>query len=108
MFYSVIGDGPLLAALQLNGTNQLQYIVANPLFYATSAAGIPPVDSLGMASSPTIRELVRDIRSPYIMQGAIGVERQLPARTKLALNYNNSHGVHQLISDNINAPLPRT
>jgi hypothetical protein len=108
MFYSVIGDGPLLAALQLNGTNQLQYIVANPLFYATSAAGIPPVDSLGMASSPTIRELVRDIRSPYIMQGAIGVERQLRARTKLALNYNNSHGVHQLISDNINAPLPGT
>jgi hypothetical protein len=108
MFYGVIGDGPLLNALQLNGTNQLQYIVANPLFYSTSAAGIPPVSSLGMAASPTIRELVRDIRSPYVMQGAIGVERQLPARTKVAVNYNNSHGVHQLIGDNINAPLPGT
>ncbi len=108
MFYSTTGDGPLLSALQLNGTNQLQYVVANPLFYSTSAAGIPAAASLGAAASPTIRELVRDIRSPYVMQGAIGVERQLPARTKLAINYANSHGVHQLISDNINAPLPGT
>jgi hypothetical protein len=108
MFYSVIGDGPLLNALQLNGTNQLQYIVANPLFYSTSALGIPPASSLGMAASPTIRELVRDIRSPYVMQAALSIERQLPGRTKVAVNYNNSHGVHQLISDNINAPLPAT
>jgi hypothetical protein len=108
MFYSVIGDGPLLAALQLNGTNQLQYIVANPLFYSTTAAGIPPINDLGAASSPTIRELVRDIRSPYVMQSSIGVERQLPGRTTVAVNYGNSHGVHQPISDNINAPLPGT
>ena len=108
MFYSVIGDGPLLAALQLNGANQMQYIVANPLFYSTSAAGVPASGTLGAAASPTIRELVRDIRAPYVMQGSIGVERQLPGRTTAALNYGNSHGVHQLISDNINAPEPGT
>jgi len=108
MFYGVIGDGPLLNALQLNGTNQLQYLVANPLFYSASAAGIPAASSLGAAASPTIRELARDIRAPYVMQGAISVERQLPGRTTVAVNYANSHGVHQLLSDNINAPLPGT
>ncbi|MDE3195521.1 MAG: hypothetical protein KGN84_04205, partial [Acidobacteriota bacterium] len=108
MFYSFIGDGPLLSALQLNGDNQLQYIVANPLFYSTGAAGIPPLSSLGMGVSPTVREIVRGIRAPYVMQGVVSVERQLPGRTKVAVSYANSHGVHQLLSDNINAPLADT
>jgi len=108
MFYSIIGDGPLLSALQLNGDNQFQYIVANPLFYATSYAGIPPVAGLGAAVSPTIRQLAPDIRAPYVMQAAVSVERELPGRTKVAVSYANSHGVHQLVSDNINAPIPAT
>jgi Carboxypeptidase regulatory-like domain/TonB dependent receptor len=108
MFYNIIGDGPLLNALQLNGTNQLQYIVANPLFFSASAAGLPPIGSLGIAASPTIRVLARDIRAPYVVQSGLSIERQLPGATTLALNYTNSHGVHQLIGDNINAPLPGT
>jgi hypothetical protein len=42
------------------------------------------------------------------MQAALSVERQLPGRTTVAVGYSNSRGVHQLISDNINAPLPGT
>jgi hypothetical protein len=36
------------------------------------------------------------------------VERQLPANTTLAVTYTNSHGLHILRSEDINAPLPGT
>jgi len=36
----------------------------------------------------------------------MSVERQLPKKTTLAVTYTNSHGLHELRSRNINAPLP--
>ncbi len=104
IFYDRIPDTLLLNAIKLNGTNQVQYTVANPLFFGAP----PPVSTLGAASNPTIQELVRDIRAPYLLQTAFGVERQLPGNTTVAVNYANSHGVHELLDNNINAPLPGT
>jgi hypothetical protein len=104
IFYSRISDSLLLNTLRLNGANQVQYTVPNPLFFGA----VPPIATLGAASNPTIQEMVRDIRSPYLMQTAVGVERQLPGNTTVALNYANSHVVHQLLDNNINAPLPGT
>src|SRR5206468_2942037 len=49
-----------------------------------------------------------NLRAPYILQSAIGIERQLPYNTTIALNYTSSHGVHQFRARNINAPLPGT
>jgi hypothetical protein len=46
------------------------------------------------------------LRAPYVIQSAIGVERQLPRNTTLAVNFTNSRGVHLLRSRDINAPLP--
>jgi hypothetical protein len=43
-----------------------------------------------------------------VIQSAIGVERQIPGNTTVSLTYTNSHGLHQLLSRNINAPLPGT
>ena len=42
------------------------------------------------------------------MQSALGFERELPRNTTVAITYANSHGVHMLRSQNINAPLPGT
>jgi hypothetical protein len=46
-----------------------------------------------------------DLRAPYITQAAFGVERQFGATT-IAATYTNSHGLHELRSLDINAPLP--
>src|SRR5258705_11809378 len=40
------------------------------------------------------------------MQSAVGVEREMPLRTTIAITYANSHGLHQLRSQDINAPSP--
>jgi hypothetical protein len=42
------------------------------------------------------------------MQSIIGVERELPFKTTVALTYANSHGLHMLRSRDINAPSPGT
>ena len=47
-------------------------------------------------------------QAPYVIQSATGIERQIPGNTTIAVTYTNSHGLHQLLSRNINAPLPGT
>jgi hypothetical protein len=42
------------------------------------------------------------------LQSAVGFERQIPFNTTIAITYANTHGLHQLRSQDINAPLPGT
>jgi hypothetical protein len=46
------------------------------------------------------------LRVPYIIQTAAGIEHQLPHGMSFAVNYMNARGVHQLLTRDINAPLP--
>jgi hypothetical protein len=91
-----------LSAERYNGITQRQYIVANP-------DSFPAVPSIAVASSEADSLTYRvstNLRAPYILQSTVGVERQLPWKTKLAVTYANSHGLHLLRSRDINAPLP--
>ncbi|MGH9666855.1 MAG: TonB-dependent receptor domain-containing protein, partial [Bryobacteraceae bacterium] len=103
IFYDRIAETLFLDALRFNGLTQQQYILPNPNFYPE----IPPADTLPVKAT-AIHALDNAIRAPYIMQSAVGLERQLPKSTTLSINYTNSHGLHQLLSRNINAPLPGT
>jgi hypothetical protein len=47
-----------------------------------------------------------DLRAPYLLQTAIGIERQLARRTTLSINWTDTRGVHQFVTSDINAPLP--
>ena len=103
MFYDRFSEQNVLIAQRYNGSNQQQYLFINPDTF-------PAVPSVaGLASSvQTIHTIASDLRAPYLIQSSIGVERQLPAKTTLAVTYINSHGVHELRTRNINAPLPGT
>jgi hypothetical protein len=94
-----------LAAERYNGIVQQQYVVTNPDFFPT----IPALSSLaGLRSTRTTQEISSALRAPYILQSAIGIERQLPFNTTVTFTYANSHGLHLLRSHDINAPLPGT
>ena len=43
---------------------------------------------------------------PYTTQSGIGLERQVTKNVTVSVTYLNTHGVHQLITRNINAPDP--
>jgi hypothetical protein len=105
MFYDRFGIGNTLLAERQNGVNQLVYQLNNPAFFSTTL--IPPIATL-QAAKPTIHEVDRNLRAPYIMQSVLTLERQLPKNTTLSVQYMSSRGVHELRSRNINAPLPGT
>lgn len=103
LFYQRFDIANFLTLERFNGVTQQQYVVTNPDFFPS----IPPISSLTAAGSQqAIEKLSPNIRAPYVMQSALSVERQLPARTTIALTYVNSHSPNQFLTNDINAPLP--
>jgi hypothetical protein len=104
VFYDRFGVNYILNADRLNGLNQQQYIVASPDFFTSD---IPPVSTLSVSAlTPTIYQIDPNLRTPYTTQGGMGLERQVTKNITVSVTYLNTHGVHQLITRNINAPDP--
>ena len=105
VFYDRFAADLTLQALRLNGITQQLYVVPSPDFFPN----LPPIaDLAGNAVPQTIRRVAPNLVAPYTVQSAIGIERQLPKNTTVAITYTNSHGTRILRSRNINAPLPGT
>ena len=103
VFYDRFSESYILNAERLNGINQQQYIVPSPNFFPN----IPPVSTLSASMvTPTIYQTDPNLRTPYTTQSGMGLERQLTKNVTVSVTYLNTHGVHQLISRNINAPDP--
>src|SRR6266542_4490897 len=105
VFYDRFSLSNTLIALRYNGVVQRQFVVANPDFFPTIPALSSPA---GFQPTQTIQQVSATLRAPYIMQSAVSFERQLPFNTTVAVTYANSHGLHLLRSQDINAPLPVT
>ena len=105
MFYDRFSLGNILTAERYNGVLQQQYVISNPDFFPN----VPlPAALSGPVSPSTIQQVSSTLRAPYLMQSALGFERQIPFNTTVAITYANSHGQHMLRSQDINAPLPGT
>ncbi len=106
MFYNRFTYDLALQTLRLNpnGTGQTQYVIDNPTFYPN----IPTPSQLGSSTSPTYYRSSPNLRAPYTIQSAVGLERQLTKNATVAVTYLNSIGDHQFFIRNVNAPLPGT
>jgi hypothetical protein len=105
IFYDRFSEDYTLQARRLNGVTQQQFLISFPDFYPD----MPSLETLAGNEMPqAIRKVDPNLRAPYVVQMAAGIERQLPKNITLAITYMNSHGVHVLRSRNINAPLPGT
>ena len=103
IFYDRIGTGMFETAALNNGINQVEYTVYNPTFYPT----IPSLASLSPGQNSIFR-IDPHYRADYSIQSAIGVERQLPKNTTVAVTYTNNRSNHLAQNVNINTPLPGT
>jgi hypothetical protein len=102
MFYDRFGLSNTLTAERFNGLVQQQYVVDNPAFFPN----VPlPAALAGYQSMQTVEKISSSLRAPYIVQSAATLERQLPHNATVAVTYTNSHGLHMLRSEDINAPL---
>jgi hypothetical protein len=102
VFYDRFALANTLTANRFNGVVEQQYVIANPDFYPS----IPAASSLSSTSTRIVQDVSSQLRAPYIMQSALGLERQLPLKTTISVTWANSHGLHQLRSADINPPLP--
>jgi hypothetical protein len=109
MFYDRFDDNNVLQTIRYNGVLQQNYQLTAlngadlsfyPLKASTAALGG------GALVQQNIYRTDPAFRSPYMMQSAISVERQLPGRTSLSVNYVDSRGVHAQRQRNVNAPNP--
>ena len=102
IFYERFTYDLVLQQERLNGVTQQQFVVTNPEFFLNNIPepGVLPAS----ATAPTIYSPNPNLRTPYIMQTGISVERQLTKNANLAVTYLNSRGVHEFFTENINAP----
>jgi hypothetical protein len=104
IFYDRFTSNLVQQALRLNGIEQEQFVVANPQFFATPPPVLPPAPE----TLSTIYRIHPGLHAPYTMQTAVTLERQLTKASTLSLTYLNSRGNDQLLTNNINSPLPGT
>ena len=99
MFYDRFALGNTLTADRDNGIIQQQYVVTDPTFF-------PTIPALSSGAFTSVRQIVEikdaALRAPYIMQTAASFERQLPAKSTLAITYTNAIGMHELRSEVLN------
>jgi len=103
IFYNRFKQQYIEQALLLNGIEQQSFVVTNPDFFPN----LPTQAELAASeTSPTIYQIPRDWKAPYIIQSGVTLEKQLTRSANIAFTYLNSRGVHALMTRNINAPLP--
>jgi hypothetical protein len=124
VFYERFSENLSLQAQRFNGTNQLNFLVnANdpdpvrraaaltllnqPVFTLSGVTNAPTAAQIQalLPSSSVVRTIAEDLQSPYTIQTALGVERQLPSRTTLSVFYIGARTLHLLRARNINAPV---
>ena len=106
IFYDRFDDDEMIQAERLNGVNQLSYLVNRPAFFP----GVPPISSFAgqSATAPTVYRIAPNLKSPYALESAVSIERQVWRSLMVSLTYLNSRGERQFLSNDVNAPLPGT
>ncbi|HEY6348823.1 MAG TPA: carboxypeptidase regulatory-like domain-containing protein [Candidatus Angelobacter sp.] len=114
IFYDRFPQNLIIQAEQLNGINETQFqfskaqlqVLGLQVFNPANPGSVPPLSALGNPKNSNVYQIASNLRAPYVMQAAVGLERQLTKNMTVTVNYLNSRGLHQFITDNINAPQP--
>jgi carboxypeptidase family protein len=104
IFYDRFGYNLVQQATLLNGVTQQKAVMENPQFFSTNPANWPSFSQLLSQGSPTIYQVSPTLTSPYTIQAAGSIERQITKAATVSVTYLNSRGLHAFYIDNINAP----
>lgn len=86
-------------------SNQQIFIVTNPAYSETSPGNANKLTNLSSASpAATYYTIAPNMHSALDMQGAVGLDRQIAKNITGNVTYLYSRGVHQFLTNNINAP----
>ena len=99
-FYENLSTTVTERSLLYDGIRFQQVVIPKPLFPDPFTGGqfiVPP---------PSVIRVAPGIRSPYLLQANVSVERELAPWTWLTVDYSYLWGAHFFRSRDINAPLP--
>ncbi len=113
IFYDRFSDNNYLQTLRYNGSSQLNYNInstQNPATAAVALAAYPAVPSVSLLNlqNQAIYKVDPNFVAPGMLQFAMSVDRQLPGRSSVSVNFVDTRGVHDQRTRNINAYLPGT
>ncbi len=115
LFYDRFTENLVLQAALLNGVNQTKYVATLsgpcPLLNLNTVPSIAALSAdCGASAStlPTTYSIAPHLHAPGTLQTAVTLERQVNKTTTASVSYLNSRGFDQLLTNNINTPLPGT
>jgi Carboxypeptidase regulatory-like domain/TonB dependent receptor len=100
-FFNRFSDSSVIQAIHQNGINQQQIIYSNPVY----TPGKPPSGSGTVSPRSAAYSISPNTKAALDMQGAVGVDRTIAKTITANVTYLYSRGIHQFLTDNINAPL---
>ena len=105
IFYDRFSINNVEQAYRSNLVNQ--YTINNPTFsYDATFSTLPSLSGVAATNAAQKYVIDRNLRAPMLMQTVIGMDRQIFSHTTVSLNVMNSRGTHELLTDDINAPIP--
>ncbi len=108
IFYDRFQETQIMQAYLLNGVTQTEYIINNPTCFPGLDQPLTTAIANCGSNTRTVYQISPSLYSPYTLQSAISVERQVTKAATLSVTYLNSRGFDQLLSINANAPYPGT
>ena len=107
IFYDRFGYNLVEQANLLNGVTQQSLTIRNPDFFTSPLPSFSsleqpnPNPNTKTTTALTTYQVAPDLRTPYTIQGAVSIERQITKAATLSLTYLNSRGEHSFFIDNI-------
>jgi hypothetical protein len=105
-FFNRFSNTSVIQAIHQNGKNQQQIIYnatpGSPVIYTP---GKPPSGNGTTSPRSAAYSISPDLKAALDMQGAVGVDRTITKSITANVTYLYSRGIHQYLTDNINAPL---
>jgi hypothetical protein len=115
LFYDRFTENLVLQSELLNGVNQTKYVATLtapcPALNLNTVPTIATIETqCGATAStlPTTYTIAPHLHAPGTLQTAVTVERQVTKTTTASVSYLNSRGFDQLLTNNINTPVPGT
>ncbi|HEX8285518.1 MAG TPA: carboxypeptidase-like regulatory domain-containing protein [Pyrinomonadaceae bacterium] len=106
VFFDRFNENQVLIANKYAAGNFFRFVVDDPRVLDSFPA-VPSIETLRatVPANQTTFRIAEDLREPYMMQAALGFERQLPRKSTLAVTYVASRTLHALRARNVNAPV---
>ena len=106
IFFDRLNENQVLVVKQFQAGNSKHFIFTDPQIL-DSFPHVPAFDTVGNGNTgmQSMFQIADDLRVPYLMQGALGVERQLPLKTTITATVIGWKTLHALRTRNLNAPV---